>query len=364
MTTLYKHTTTYPIPPGETLIEILNERGISQSELAKRLNRPVKFVNELVKGKTSLIPETAIQLEKVLGIESTFWNNLESIYQDALERKKRQREIIGQYKLAVKFPIKQMIGYHWISYNKSKEALVESLLSFFGVTSLQNIIEREKLTYAIKYRISQKSQYNIYAILAWLRRGVKDGEIKKTAPFSKTRLQKSLDEIKTLTPLDPQEFHTKLENILSNCGIAFIVTPQLAGAPINGASRWLSPNKALIQISLRYKYNDIFWFSIFHEIGHLLLHSKKSFNIDFLNDSDNRQEERQVDQFAANVLIPHHEYQTFKTKIESTGNVTYSDIKKFAQKNNIHPGIINGRLQHDKIIPYTWNKYRDKFDWE
>jgi HTH-type transcriptional regulator/antitoxin HigA len=69
------------IPPGDHLAEELAARGMSQSELARKMERPVQVINEIVRGKKSITGETALQLEAVLGIGAETWMNLEGNYQ-------------------------------------------------------------------------------------------------------------------------------------------------------------------------------------------------------------------------------------------------------------------------------------------
>ena len=80
-----------PIPPGEVLAEELNARGMTQKELATRLGRPAQAINEIIKAKKAITPETAIGLEQVLGIDAQFWTHIEADYRLTLARN-RDRE--------------------------------------------------------------------------------------------------------------------------------------------------------------------------------------------------------------------------------------------------------------------------------
>ena len=139
-----------------------------------------------------------------------------------------------------------------------------------------------------------------------------------------------------------------------------VVVPNLKNAPINGATRWINPKKALLQMSIRNKYADIFWFSLFHELGHIIHHSKKTINIDF---AENRtglpKEESEADLFASNSLIPSKNYEEFTT----TGNFSIVAIKEFAKKLGIDSDIVIGRLQHDGLLPYKLNIHKSRFEW-
>lgn len=81
----------FRIPPGETLKEILKERGLKQSVFARSIKRPIKLINEIIKGKASITPETAIQFEEALGVDADFWLNLQKNHD--LEIARRVKEI-------------------------------------------------------------------------------------------------------------------------------------------------------------------------------------------------------------------------------------------------------------------------------
>jgi HTH-type transcriptional regulator / antitoxin HigA len=78
----------YVSHPGETLVEILSEKSMSQAELARRLGRPKKTVNEIIQGKSGITSDTALQLEKVLGIPAGFWVNRQRYYDEYLAKKR------------------------------------------------------------------------------------------------------------------------------------------------------------------------------------------------------------------------------------------------------------------------------------
>ncbi|KKR46474.1 MAG: Plasmid maintenance system antidote protein, XRE family [Parcubacteria group bacterium GW2011_GWB1_40_14] len=353
---------TLAIPPGDTLAEALEERGMTQAELAKRINRPPKTINEIRKGKTAITAETALQLEQVFGIPARFWNNLESNYRDIIARTQSEEYLIYEIKEAKQYPYNEMTKWSWVALTRKPIDKVKNLLAFFGVTSLKNVVENQILASGSLYRISTKRKYSRPAIAAWLRRGTILGQQVTTEKFNAEKLKNSLEELRALTLYPPQIFQQKLEDILAGCGVALVLTPNLKNAPVNGVSRWLTPNKALIQLTIRHKYNDIFWFSLFHEIGHILLHEKKDFNVDFKENGVKEEREVAVDKFATDTLIPPNLYQGISAVVRG-GDFSYGPIKAFAKSVGIHPAVVIGRLQHDKILPPNFNGLRERFEW-
>jgi HTH-type transcriptional regulator/antitoxin HigA len=349
------------ILPGETLIDLLAERGMTQAELAERMGRPLKTINEIVKGKTSITPETAIQLERVFSVPASFWMNLESNYQVALARYNFEKKLKEEYRIAEKYPYKEMMKLGWIPYAQDAKQIVQSLLNFFGVTSLKNIIEKNIFDGA-QYRISAKKDYSSEAITAWLRKGTLEAQKINTSDFDEKKLRDSIPAIKKLMFSHPNEFMPQLTEILADCGVALIILKSLKNVPVNGVTRWLSPKKALIQMSSRGKYADIFWFSLFHELGHLILHRKKDVYIDPGAGKVDKELEDQANKFAAECLIPGSEYNSFASQFKISADIR--SLKALAKKYGVTSGIVVGRLQNDQIIGHDQlNSLRDKYEW-
>lgn len=350
------------VPPGETLLEVLTTRGITQRELAKRMNRPPKTISEIVKGKTAITPDTSIQLEQVFDIPAEFWNNLEANYQETKARLKNIERMKEEVNDSKQYPYGEMVKVEWLPQAKNDMEKTTNLLTFFGTTSFKNIIEKE-LVEGVFFRISTKKNYSKPAIVAWLRKGVINSQKINTLAFDKLRLKELLPEIRKLSLEEPSIFIPKLKEIMAQSGIAFVITPNLKNAPINGVSSWISPSKAMVQLSIRNKFADIFWFSLFHEVGHLLLHDRKQANIDIDGGKDTgkeKQKEIEADNFAQKFLIPDDLYKEFVNRAVFSKDAIFS----FAKEVNIEPSIIIGRLQHDEYLPYSmFSRYRTRYEW-
>ncbi len=343
------------IPPGYTLLENLKYIGMTQKELAERMNRPIKTINEIIKGKKSITPETALQLERVLGIPAKIWNNLERNYRETLARIKEEERLTKEIELLKSYPYLEMAKLNWIPHTKDKLEQVKNLLNFFGVESLKLVPKIED----VAFRKAKFEKFNPYAMAVWLQKGVIEARKIKTENFNKTKLLTSIDKIKKLTKEKPENFIKTLVKLCASCGVAVVIVPYLKNTYVNGATRWLTPHKAIIQLSLRYKFNDIFWFTFFHELAHIFLHNKKSSFIDIINEKNKDKIEIEADTFAANKLIPEKYYKKFiRNKI-----FTEKSIKIFAKKLDISPAIVVGRLHYDRLIPYnSFNNLRVKYE--
>lgn len=342
------------IPPGETLKENLEYLHMTQNELARRTGLSPKHINEIIKGKSAITEETALKLEYVLGIPASFWNNLESNYQETLVRLKDDKELEEEYEIAKEIPYSDMSKYCWIENTKDRKARVKNLRSFFGVSSLKHV----PLVISGAFRKADGPNTSSFALAAWLRRGILLGNRIKTEPYNKQSLKKLIPHFRELTMKDPDEFYPKMVELCASCGIALVLVQHLPKTYACGATQWINADKAVIQLSVRGARADIFWFTFFHEIAHIILHNKKGLHLQESN--ENKCDEDEADERARNWLIPPSVYEDF---IESGVYYNRSSIISFSEKIGVHPCIVVGRLMHDKKIEYThFNDLRPSFN--
>jgi len=350
-------TRTWPdiaIPPGELLAETLETLGLSQAELARRAGRPAQAINEIVRGTKEITPETALQFERVLGVPAHVWTRLEADYRHNKARLEDQARLKHELPLVARYPYAALAAHGWV--RKTRDALeqLEELLRFFGVVSLRQVQSIE----AAAFRRSRKVHASPEALASWLRQGEREGQALAVAKFSASKMRAALPELRTLTRRPPQEFEPRLRQLLSEAGVALVLLPHLPGTGAQGATRWLTPDKALVQMSIRYRWADVFWFSLFHEIGHLLLHDR---NAVFIEDTDDEKPhlEQEADQFAANELIRPASFQAF---IRRSDRGTHGAVVALAQELGVDPGIVVGRLQHEGLLPHSHlNNLRSRF---
>lgn len=350
------------VPPGETLLETIEDLGISQTELAKRTGRPLKTINEIIKGKTRITEETSLQLEKVLGIPSSFWNTLEKNYREAIAREVEKVNLSKSVEWLDEFPIAEMIKNKWIKKKEDKIEQLKELFSFFGVVSIDSW---ETLWDSqVSFRQSQAFKSNEYSIITYLRKAELDSRKVICEPYNEPDFKKFICESRKLTLIDsPDEFVPKLINGAAKCGVSIVFLPEINGTRLSGATKWIASDKAMIVLSLRHKTNDHLWFTFFHEAAHIILHSKKD---TFIDESaggevlDNKEQE--ANEFSANHMIPPKDYNDFTTNNKRPSK---NAIKNFAANINIHPGIVVGRLQRDGVIKYSYfNDLKVRYTWK
>jgi len=347
-------------PPGETLADLLEERCMSQSELALRMGRPVNKINEIIHGKRAITPETALQLEKVLGTPSTYWLNHEAHYQAYRKRSEEEEQFEQWYPWLDQMPIAKLkelaILPNLQNRGKNKNLLLRRLLTFFGVSSPT---EWETIYGSMRaaYRQSMAEQADPYATAVWLRLGEQQAATLTCCKYDPAAFLETLQAIRQLTIEEPAIFEPRLRTLCAQAGVIIALVPEIPRTRVSGAARWLS-GRPLIQLSLYGKTTDRFWFTFFHEAGHILKHSHQLVFLDDRTHGILNQEEEEANRFAAELLIP-PEYATQLPTLNSK-----EAVRAFAQRLAIHPGIVVGRLQHEKLIPRShMNALKATFAW-
>jgi HTH-type transcriptional regulator / antitoxin HigA len=345
----------YAVPPGRTLQETIDSLDLDQRELAQRTGLSVKHVNQVIKGTASITQDTAIRLERVTGVPARMWNNLEANYREQLARLAERSQLQGGLDWLKTIPVKELIQRRKIDERADKLRLLEEVLRFFGVANVDAWREGWE-TPQFAFRKSAAFAGRTGAMATWLRLCELAAAEVRCQPFSKARFQAALQKVRPLTVMEPDEFVPAMTAYCAAAGVAVVLVPELKGTPVSGAAKWLTARKALIGLNLRGKSNDRFWFTFFHEAGHVLHDSKKQtyIDIDVVNDP---QEER-ANRFAANFLIP-------PDRATELPNLTScAAVETFARSLGIAPGIVVGRLQHDGIIPFSHlNRLKRRLQW-
>ena len=340
----------YVIAPGDTILELLEVNCMSQLDLADKTGINKKTINEIIKGKAPITTSTALKLEYVFNIPASFWNNLESSYRESLERKKDMESIKKDERYLENIPYNEMARRNWDRIEKTRDSVekVMNLRKFFSVASLAFDTDLKR---KLAFRKSNNENFSLESLYCWLRYGEIQSNKKEIAKFNVELLKENVKKIRELVNKPFLEQYEKVSDLLSECGISLIFEAHLPHTYVNGVSYKITCDKAIIMISDRGKKDDILWFTLFHEIAHLIKHSKKEVFIDLEND-DKNDIEKEADEFAKNVLIPNDIYNSF---IKTNYVFDESIIKEFAKSNNISTGVIVGRLQKDGKV--GWNEF-------
>jgi HTH-type transcriptional regulator / antitoxin HigA len=331
----------YVSPPGETLRDRLAELNVSQTELAARAGLSTKHVNQIMQGLAPITLETAIVLERITGMPASFWNRREADYREGLLRGKRRTLTDEDEAWLRSLPIKELQKRNKLPIEKDRGRLFDAVLSFFGVAN-REAYQRIWRGPVASFRRSQAFRSHPGAVVSWLRIAEIEAQPARVEPFSAPQFRKALQQIRSLTAHgDPN----RIVEICATAGVVVVFVPEVKGCRISGATWWASPARAVIALSDRYKKDDHFWFTFFHEAAHLLLHSKKETFVD--DGTDNDMLEDEANKFAREILIPPDRAERLRML------TTDADVEKFAHDIGVAPGIVVGRMHHDKIWEYT-----------
>jgi len=344
----------YAISPGETLKEVMESLNMSQKELAIRTGLTVQSLNRIFKGDQPISYETANKLELATGVPARMWNNLEAQYREQLAKAKERKHLETDLDWLKTIPTQELIQRNAIESQKDKVLLLRETLKFYGLSSVsawKDIWAKP----AVAARRSQCFETCPGPASAWIRLGEIQAYRINCQPFDKNNFIRAVKKIRLLTVKSPKEFIPETIQFCADSGVALALVREIKKVPWNGATKWLSASKAMILLNLRGKMEDQFWFSFFHEAGHVLYDSKKDL---YINDGTiNDPREHEANEFAANILIPRDrdpEIASIRAK---------EDVISLANELKISPGIVAGRFQHLTKKWSYFNGLKRKFQW-
>ena len=334
--------TVIAIPPGATIKEQLEDRHMSQKEFSKRMDMSEKHISKLINGEVLLTTDMALNLEMVLGIPASFWSNLESIYREKLAKVIIENDMDEDIKLSKKFPYKDMVKNGWAEDTNNESEIVINLRKFFEVVKLELL--DINLIPSIACRRMAVHEKADYALIAWAQKAKLEARTIQTKAINLKGLEKRISDIRKMTSDKPETFCDNLVDLLAEVGIALVFLPHIEGSFLHGAT-FNDGKKIVVGLTVRGKDADRFWFSLFHEIGHIL---KGHIN---QTQGTSEQDELDADEFSKEILIPYNQYSAF---VEHK-DFSKSSIITFAKKVGIDSGIVVGRLQKDGYIGYSWH---------
>lgn len=336
--------------PGVELRETLVELGMGPKEFALRTEKPEKTIIAVLNGKSALTPDMAILFEHVLRIPAHYWMERQRQYDEAMARSKGREALKLGSAWCKQFPYAAMQRLGWVPATKDAVKRTEALLHFFGFGS-PSAWESYYLEEGLRtsFRLSLVSSKNPHAISAWLRQGEQQAKSMDVGIYDRRAFLDVLHSVKPLVAEHPPNFFEQLQQSCLQAGVRVVYTPCLPKAPINGCARWVADGP-LIQLSARYKRNDIFWFSFFHEAGHIVLHGKRDIFVEGVSpELQDLKKESEADTFAAKHLLSAEQQALLLEQMP----LNDTELARWADRFGTHPAILVGRLQHLGHWPYS-----------
>ena len=331
----------WALPPGTILRKELAARGMSQADLSQRTGLSPKHINQVVMGSASLSPDVALRLERAMGTSSAVWLSLEAHWQNHVAREEAGAALLEHVEWAKRFPVKELIGHGVLSGSEQGSTLVEVILRLFQVAT-PNAFEQVWLAPVAGFRRSQKHDVDPLATITWLRLGEMAAEDLPLARWNPARLRGVLPKLRGFTRLADADGFRQAQTLLAACGVATVYVPEIVGSRACGATRWRTGGTPLIVLSGRYRHADSFWFTLFHEIAHILLHPRRATYVDLDGEygDDQDGQESEANDYAAELLIP----ASFGPRL--VGARRFSQLAVLADEAGVDQGIVAGRYGH------------------
>lgn len=329
------------IHPGIYIKEILETMEMTAKELSARTGISERTLSSIINGNGDITFDVAYKLSLFFDNSITYWTNLQTQYNVYLIENERKHEIEVEWNL-IKSIKKYLVDFHYISSSDSSEEIVLKCRKLVGVNSL--LLLNKKDTFVCLKEQHNQSDNDCFYQNFWIALALNEARKKNDILFNKKILISSIDEIRCLTLDEPKVFLPKLQNIFTKCGISFVLLPYISKSNIYGATKWFSKNNVMLAVSNRGEKIDLFWFTLFHEISHVLMEHRRETLINMADTFD-----LEADKMAQDMLISQSEWEEFVYN----KNFTKESISVFSQKIGIHPYIILGRLHKEKKVAYN-----------
>lgn len=348
-------------PPGDTISDAIRERGMTPVELAEQMSMDVHDVEALIRGQIPISIKLARQLRDALGGSVEFWVSRDFQYREDVSRSHREDEAEWLKEL----PIRDMVAFGWLSPAPTPVDELQACLRFFDIQGIEAWRAKYRdVRTQVAFRTSPSFESHEGATAAWLRQGEIEAKRITCRPWNRDGFSSLLPGLRTLTKWkDPARFLPELQKRCAEYGVAVVVVPAPNGCRASGATRFVSRTKAMLLLSFRYLTDDHFWFTFFHEAGHLVLHDPNKLFLEGIEGRGNifsLEDEREANDFAVSVLIPQDKRERLK-KIPMTSR----SVIRFAVDIGVSPGVVVGQLQHLGQIGHNrLNGLKRRFKWE
>lgn len=325
----------------QDFLGIIDESGITQEDFAKRLDTTPKNLSVLISGKQKLSVDIAIKLSRMLGTSIEYWLNLQKEYDTIIAEFESERLMVEEREIFKKLDYKYFRdNFKLPDFSRKIDEQIKAVREFLDVATLSVFTRRD---IAVNFRESTSGLNEINTIKANIMVQIAINKaLEIEAPkFNRRKFNDAIEYALTLT-MEHEKFYPRIYEKFKEAGVILVILPNLSGSKINGATKKLGDN-IMLMVNNRRLYSDTFWFTLLHEIGHII---NKDYGISF--DKELGEQEQAADEYAANKLIPFQVYSEFLNE----GQFGRDAICIFAKKIKRDPAIVVGRLQKDKIVPY------------
>ncbi len=346
----------YAVAPAETLREAMDERGMAQQELADRTGMARKTINEILRAKTPITPETAAKLAFVFAIPADLWTNLEAKYQQRkaiLGQRRAMAEAAGWHR---RFPYAEMAKRGLVEATRDAVEKVEQLCRFFEVSSPDSFGTVVLAPIQARFKQSPKAAHKPFVVAVWLQAARLEARRIVTGPYDAKSFAAKLELLRQSSRSSEHPI-ARVKDLAGQAGVVVVFVREFPGGALSGAAFWES-GRPVIAMTRCGKRRGKFWFTLFHEAMHILHHGKSGMFVDMDQSGwDKLREESDANRRAAQLLIPR------KYDEQLAAMTTIQEVDEFAMSLNIHRDIVVHRLERLQRDYKKWAAYRDWLDW-
>lgn len=341
MSNYIEYNDTIAFHPGYYIKEIVDESGLTQEDFAKRLDTTPKNLSILIRGEQSLSIDIAMKLSRMLGTSVTYWLNLQNAYDTLIAEFKSEEELEEEREVF------EYLDYKYFRDNfqlpdlpRKIDEQIKKVREHLQIATLA-VLKKPDLAVSFKSSSVDISESNMIKANAMVQIAINE-TLKIDAPkYDKSKFESAITYALSLTK-NHRDFYPLVRKAFLEAGVVFVILPNLPGSKINGATKKVGDN-VMLMVNDRGSYADTFWFTLFHEIGHVM---NGDYGISFLEEKGEREE--LANRYAQDALIPREAYLDFVEK----KRFDLPAIQKFANEINRDPGIVLGRLQNDKRVGF------------
>lgn len=346
--------------PGYYIADIIDDMGISQAEFAARMGTTGKTLSKLINGQANISNDLARKLSTMMGTSVEVWQNLQNTYDKKIIEILQAKELDAQKDIVRQIDYKYFVEVAGLPNTKDVFEKIVALCNYLMIADLRILLQPDFL---VNFRsgTSRDTEKKIINSRAWIQTAINMAKEIETRPYNAERLRSYLPELRSMTLQRPDVFMPRVREVFAECGVAFVLLPHLKNSGINGAVKWITDERVVLAMNNRGLDADKFWFSLFHELKHVFQQKTKtvfiSSTVEEMKTINNRLEE-EADRFSSNYLISPIDFKRFAPSKYTSDE----EIVEFAKSIGIHPGIVAGRLQHEKIIPPNrCSKLKEKY---
>lgn len=353
MSNYIEYNDTIAFHPGYYIKEIVEESGLTQEDFAKRLDTTPKNLSMLIRGEQSLSIDIAMKLSRMLGTSVNYWLNIQSAFDALIAEFKSEKEMVKEREVFKYFDYKYFReNFRLPNLPRKTDEQIKQVRSFLNVSTL-SVFVRRNMAVSFRSSLENLTEASIVKANVMVQIATNRALAVKAPKYNKKKFEQAVEYALTLTRKH-ETFYPLIRKAFLEAGVVFVILPNISGSKTNGATKKVGDN-IMLMVNDRRLNADSFWFTLFHEIGHIM---NEDYGISFEKEEGEREEA--ANKYAEDALIPQDSYQEFVNQ----DRYDLSTIQAFAERIDRDPGIVLGRLQNDRLVGFddwTMKPLRHKY---